>query len=107
MGQNIRQGTTPTIIFNVPINRSNINKLFLTFKRGADIVLEKTINDVINWYVENNKQKAEIELSQEDTLQFNEGIFYLQVRLLDTSNKAYVSTEKSFDHTRLLKGGVI
>ena len=61
------RGTTPTHVFNVDIPLDNIAVLYVTYKQGKDIVLEKTLDDV---EINAEEKTISVTLSQEDTLKF-------------------------------------
>lgn len=54
------RATTPTHIFNLPIDTSTISKLLISYKQGDNIVLEKTEADCTL-----TSSKVELTLTQE------------------------------------------
>ena len=72
------RGTTPTHIFNLPIQAKTIKTLRITYVQNDAIVLEKTEKDV-----KMSTNNIRLKLSQEDTLKFNaSGHVHLQLKML-------------------------
>lgn len=63
------RGTTPTHVFYTEIDLSNIDKIFVTYKQGKDVILEKSIDDV---EINEEEKSISVHLSQEDTLKFKD-----------------------------------
>lgn len=97
-------GTTPELTFNLPFDTSIIKNLYITFKdRNKAIVLEKTEADCTM-----NNNSVTVELSQEETLQFEKRTkVRVQLRIKTTNDKALKSNIIVIDIGDLLKEGVI
>lgn len=75
----MRRGTTPTHVFEVPINIADIKELKITYCQENAIVLEKKLKDC-----KNTENKVNVTLTQEDTFLFREHIpANIQLRVLD------------------------
>lgn len=99
------RGTTPTIIFHVKSNLDlkTMKQIWVTFK---SVISEKTYE--INELVINSEEKTiTVEMSQEDTLKFYNGVVKTQIRFLDEYNRAYASNIKELELNNILKEGVI
>lgn len=97
-------GTTPELTFDLPINTSDIQKLYITFKdKDKNIVFEKTEADCVL-----SNKTVKVELSQEETLLFGKRTkVRMQMRVLTKDNKALKSQIFTMDIGDLLKEGVI
>lgn len=97
-------GTTPELTFNLPFDTSIIKNLYITFKdRNKSTVLEKTETDCTM-----NNNSITVELSQEETLQFEKRTkVRVQLRIKTTNDKALKSNIIVIDIGDLLKEGVI
>lgn len=98
------RGTTPELTFNMPFDTSDIKKLYVTFKnRANETVLEKTETDCTF-----SGNKITLELSQEETLLFEERTqIRAQLRWLTQADKAEKSKVFIIYSDELLKDGVI
>ena len=98
----MRRGTTPTITITTDIDLTSAINMFVTFKQGDRIVLEKTLEDVII-----TSQTVVCNLTQEDTLSIKDGMVRFQIRatLVDGSKVASNIMVASADE--ILKGGAI
>lgn len=95
------RGTTPIIKFNLPM-KIEWDTLYITFKQGEDIVLEKTLNDVMI-----NDSTIYLSLTQAETLSFSKSeTIWVQIRgkVVDT---AYASKIMRMSISDILKGGEI
>lgn len=72
----MRRGTTPTLTFNMPFDSTGVENIYITFVQGREMVLEKTLADVV-W----NEKAIELELTQEETLNFKTGMIEIQLRV--------------------------
>lgn len=97
------RGCTPEHSFSVPLEEDYIAALWLTFSQDGEVVLEKQKQDCIF-----DGLTAKVQLSQEDTLKFDEGItIEIQMRLRDIEGRAYKTEIVKAKPTRLLHEGVI
>lgn len=98
----MRRGTTPTLRITVEgIQVESLTSIFLTLKQG-NTELEKTNVEVDT---ENNRLIAE--LSQEETLMFDEGGVRVQFRALLENGKAVASNIVTTTMDEILMEGVI
>lgn len=65
----IPRGTTPNQIFNVDLDLTGTEVLYLTYKQDKDIVLEKTKDDLTI-----TKDQVSFRMTQEESLLFNTNI---------------------------------
>lgn len=96
------RGTTPTNVFRTDVDLSNASVLFITYKQGGKLVLEKSIEDV-----QIEKKKLIVELSQKDTLLFSEGIVTIQIRAKFPDGSAIASSLIRTSTYEILKDGEI
>lgn len=87
----MRRVTTTIHRFTLPMDRSMVSRLLLTYTQSGMIILEKTEDDLTD-----HGNVWSIELSQEETKLFAQGIAYFQIRALTTDGKALASDELSF-----------
>lgn len=99
----MRRGTTPTIKLTVSgISDIEIDKIFLTIKQRS-VVVEKEKSDITI-----NDDILQVTLSQEETLQFSDGIAAeMQLRVLSINGTAYASQILEVSIGQILKDGVI
>ena len=99
----IMQGTTPVFSFTLPFESAQVEKFFLTFRQGKEIVVEKKVSDCTT-----EEYGLSVTLSQEDTFLFQSGSpVLMQVRLTDKSGAAFASPVFSLRAEKALKGGTI
>lgn len=97
----MRRGTTPTITITTDIDLSAASNLYVTFKQGDRIAIEKTLEDVTV-----TAESVVCELSQDDTLALKDGLVRFQIRAtLGDSKVASNIMVTSADE--ILKGGAI
>jgi hypothetical protein len=96
------RGTTPTNVFRTDVDLSNASVLFITYKQGGKLVLEKSIEDV-----QIEKKNLIVELSQKDTLLFSEGIVTIQIRAKFPDGSAIASSLIRTSTYEILKDGEI
>lgn len=107
MSMTISTGTTMTNTFIVPFDESKVDVLYITYKLGDNVVLEKTKDDCV---FDSGNDNVYVELSQEDTLKFydeNESEIQIQIRLRLTDGQAFKSNVVKANTDDLLKVGVI
>lgn len=98
----MRRGTTPTLIFSLPVDASSVECLFITFCQNKKIIIEKNINDC-----ELSNYTLNCTLSQKDTLAFNIGTIDMQIRLRTIDGTAMASNVVVSDIKDCLKDGEI
>lgn len=99
------RGTTPVLTINVKtdLDLNDVEKLYITFK---STVCEKSYDET--QVALNPEHKTIIvQLSQEDTLEFNKSKVEVQLRMRMLNGKAYASKIANVDMNRILKEGVI
>ena len=96
------RGTTPTFIFNLPFDVSNIKSAYITIKsRGTEV--EKAVTDCSL-----NGTTITVKLTQEETLALPESqIAGVQLRVLTNDNDALASDVFPIKVEEILKEGVI
>lgn len=98
----MRRGTTQQLTFTLP-EEISIDVLYITFRQGNKIVLEKTLDDV-----KVNGKVIALPLTQEDTLKFcAPHAVYIQLRIRDALGNAVASEIIRTDAEAILKEGVI
>lgn len=103
-GGNMTRGTTPTLKFNIQgIEVSEINKAFVTIKQ-IDKVLTKTVDDI---QFDNEKNILSLELSQEETLSFEDGMLEIQIRIITKAGKALATPVKKTTMEKVLLDEII
>lgn len=98
----MRRGTTPTLTFNMPFDSTGVEEIYITFVQGRETVLEKTLADVV-W----NKKVIEVELTQEETLEFKTGMIEIQLRVKFDDGTAMASDLIYTTAKTILKEGAI
>ena len=96
------RGTTPTHIFNVNVDLTNADVIYITYKQGNDTVVEKVKSDC-----EITSTSVSVTLTQEDTLKFNASDVEIQIRARFPDDSAIASNIMRTSVTRVLKSGVI
>ena len=97
------RGTTPTHIFNIPIDGNTIKTVRITYKQQEVTRLEKTEADV-----EITTGAIKLRLSQEDTLAFVENIpVQVQVKVLIGDGTVLASHIKSLPVGKVLNEEVL
>lgn len=100
--QTIRRGTTPTIHFTTTITQTDVSAIYLTFVQAGNIVLEKTIADVL-W----DATGLYVVLSQAETLSLNAGMASVQIRAKLNNSEATATQVLQLYVDTVLKDGVI
>ena len=97
----MRRGTTPTITITTDISLADASNLYVTFKQGDHVVIEKTLDDVAV-----TPETVICVLTQSDTLALKDGLVRFQIRAtLGDSTVASNIMTASVDE--ILKGGEI
>lgn len=101
------RGTTPTLVLKTSFDLSTISlsQIWITLQ-NKDKTYDKTF-DIESVIVDSANKQFKINLTQEETLAMPDEDLYLQVRMLDTYDKAYASKIKTVNVYRILKDGVI
>lgn len=99
----IRKGTTPTHIFNTNVDLTEAVALYVTYKQGVRVVIEKELSDC-----EVTSESVTVKLTQADSLQLNEAqAVDIQIRAKFSDGTAIASNIIKTDAERVLKGGEI
>lgn len=98
------RGTTPTHIFELPIDTSIIDTGKIIYSQDGKVILEKAISECA---MEGNT--ISIKLTQEDTFSFNctKGMVYIQIRLLTLGKEVIASDEMKVEVKRCLDSEVL
>lgn len=101
----MRRGTTPTLTITVTgMDVADLTTIKVTFKQG-DTELTKSTDEVS---VDTENNTIAVFLTQEETLKFDNGSIYVQIRgLLADGVTAIASAIKSFSMDKILLDGVI
>ena len=106
-----RRGTTPTHIFKTSVDLSNAQELYLTYKQGDNVRIEKTLEDVtIEPVVDDEKFQSlvRVTLTQADTLGLKANEFVdIQARVKFPNEKALASDILNVPVRGILKEGII
>ncbi len=98
----MRRGTTPTNTFTVDVDLTTAIAVFVTYKQGDRLLVEKDIGDL-----DITATKVEVTLSQEDTLAFAQGSVQIQIRAKYGDGAAIASNIIVAPVDQILKDGVI
>lgn len=100
---NVIRGTTPTHIFNLPIDTVLVDKIRIIYAQKDEILLTKEKADC---KMEGNT--VTVKLTQEETLQFNHNdSCQIQIRVLTTGGDSLASGIRRIEVDKLLEEGVI
>ena len=121
----IVRGTTPYHTFILPMDASDIDKIYITYLQNGEIIVEKTEEDCVPLEGDplENASMEDLEvgdlytfavhLTQEETLKFKfwpaaeKNIAVIQIRVLDANGEAYASEPIRERIFGVLKDGVI
>lgn len=97
------RGTTPTHIFEIPIDSSLLKQVQITYAQGSTNLLVKTIEDCV---LDGNS--ISVTLSQEETLMFShKKDVEVQIRVLTKDGTAMATTVRQVDVGRVLNEEVL
>lgn len=98
----MHRGTTPTHVFRTDVDLTKASVLFISYKQNGKVVLEKSLEEV-------NVQKTGItvNLTQTETLLFQEGIVMIQIRAKFPDSSAIASSLIRVSAEEILKDGAI
>ena len=80
------RATTPTHIFALPFDTSQLKEIRVTYAQGGETILSKTEADCTL-----NGKEIRIQLTQEETLLFKPERVYIQLRVLTTDGNVMAS----------------
>lgn len=99
----MRQGTTPTHLFNVDVDLTTAVVIYITYEQGKRTIIEKTKEDIT--ITENT---LEVKLTQEETLAFSlSSRVDIQIRARFEDGSAVASNIMRATVEEILKEGVI
>lgn len=96
------RGTTPLNIFTVDADLTTAEVIYITYKQGCQVVIEKDIDEI-----EVAADKLTVRLSQEDTLKFDYREVEIQIRARYSDGTAIASNIIKTTVEHILKDGVI
>ena len=99
----IPRGSTPTHIFHTAIDLSEADAVWLTYKQGSNVVLNKQIEDLVI-----DAESVTATLSQKEALMFSKNSkVRIQIRARFSNGVAVQSNIVETDVDDVLKEGVI
>lgn len=96
------RGTTPTNIFNVDIDLTNAEVIYITYKQQNKVVIEKTKDDITV-----TTETLTVKLTQDETLKLTEREVEIQIRARFSDGTALASNIIKTTANKILKDGVI
>lgn len=96
------RGTTPTNVFRTDVDLDNASVLFVSYKQNGKVVLEKSLEDVSI-----KKTLVTVNLTQKETLLFQDGIVTIQIRAKFPDNTAIASNLIRTTAEEIVKDGEI
>lgn len=96
------RGTTPTNIFNVDIDLTNAEVIYITYKQQNKVVIEKTKDDITA-----TTETLTVKLTQDETLKLTEREVEIQIRARFSDGTALASNIIKTTASKILKDGVI
>lgn len=96
------RGTTPTNVFRTDVDLENASVLFVSYKQNGKVVLEKSLEDVSV-----KKTLVAVNLTQKETLLFQDGIVTIQIRAKFPDNTAIASNLIRTTAEEIVKDGEI
>ncbi|MFU0554850.1 hypothetical protein [Gardnerella vaginalis] len=96
------RGTTPTNVFMTDVDLENASVLFVSYKQNGKVVLEKSLEDVSV-----KKTLVTVNLTQKETLLFQDGIVTIQIRAKFPDNTAIASNLIRTTAEEIVKDGEI
>lgn len=96
------RGTTPTNVFNVDLDLTNAEVIYITYKQQNKVVFEKEKSDIT--VTENS---LTVKLTQEETLKLTEREVEIQIRARFSDGTALASNIIKTTANKILKDGVI
>lgn len=96
------RGTTPTNVFRTDVDLENASVLFVSYKQNGKVVLEKSLEDVSV-----KKMLVTVNLTQKETLLFQDGIVTIQIRAKFPDNTAIASNLIRTTAEEIVKDGEI
>lgn len=98
------RGTTPTLRFNIQgISVSEISKVFVYIKQLEKMMTKET-KDI---QMDNDANVLSLELSQEETLFFDDGQIEIQIRIITVAGKVLATPIKKTTMQKILMDEVV
>ena len=103
------RGTTPVHTFLVPFAPSDIANIYLTYSQNDETIVEKSLDGLEIKEVEDEENTALVvaHLTQANTLAFEVGVTFIQIRIYDRHGEAFASQQVRERVQEILKDGVI
>ncbi len=97
------RGTTPTLIFDLPMDTKNLEAIYVTIGQKGRIILDKGIDAL-----ERSGKRIILRLTQKDTLELQGNqTSEIQIRVKTFAGDALASRIFQVNTERILKDGVI
>lgn len=96
------RGTTPTNVFNVDVDLTNAEVIYITYKQQNKVVFEKEKSDITV-----TETALTVKLTQEETLKLTEREVEIQIRARFSDGTALASNIIKTTASKILKDGVI
>ena len=97
------RGTTPTLIFTLPLDTNLIEEAYITIAQNGEVVIDKNYTDCAI-----GERSLTLKLSQEETLLLDaRERAEIQIRVRTTTGDALASNIIKVSTGRILKDGVI
>lgn len=96
------RGTTPLNIFNVDVDLTTAEVIYITYKQNNNVVIEKSIEDIAV-----TDKTLTVRLTQEETLKLTERAVEIQIRARFADGTAIASNIIKTTASEILKDGVI
>ncbi len=104
----MRQGTTPTHTFSIPVPKNLINSIFINYTQRGAMIIEKSGEDISLEDKDEDSCAASVTLTQGETLKLRPGSdCSIQVRFTTASGEAFASQIILEPVEAVLKDGVI
>lgn len=95
--------TTPTLVFNLPIETDILEEAFITLTQFDDVVVEKELAEMVK-----EEKTLKVTLSQAETSKIKSyGYLQVQLRCKDDKGNAYASKIFKVEVNTVLKEGAI
>lgn len=99
----MKKGVTPIHYFDVDLDCTDAEVLYIYYAQGRRVLIEKSINDV-----EITPEQLSTRLTQAETLLFKDGIqVKMQIRVRFPDGSAFITDVMYANVDEILKGGVI
>lgn len=97
------RGTTPTHVFTLPFDTSEVKKVLVTYAQKQEVLFEKTTEECML-----SEDKVLVSLTQEETFRFDcTHSGQVQIRVLTEEGKVFASVVKKIDVDTCLSKGVL